>query len=368
MKLAVFMTYGMSLTQWKKNGIFDREKLFFQEMSKHLEEVHLFTYGGKEEEVFKSEFDDNVFIHTNDKQLASIWYQFWMVWKYRQFFKKVDIIRTNQMKGALSAVLANVFFNKKLVIRCGFEWLSFAEWENYKWWKRALIYWLERIAYKTAMAIIITSEEGRAYIGSKFPTVINKIRLVPNYVDIDRLSPIANIKQERGVVYIGRLSKEQKNLVNLIRSFEGLNLTLTLVGDGSERKQLEKLARELGVQVNFLGRRSSREITEILGRHRFFILPSFYEGNPKALLEAMSMGKVCIGTQVAGIREIITDGVNGFLSGVSSKDLRNTLIKISKKDEFTLDKISKKARNTIMKDFSLKTVVNKEFGLYEALR
>jgi len=366
MKLAVFMTYGMSLARWEEAGILDREILLYRELAKNFEEIHLFSYGGKEENEYKRYFPDKVMIHTSGRRIAPAWYQFWMLWKHRRILREVDFVRTNQMKGALTAVLAGKLWKAKLVVRCGFEWLNLAERKGYKWWKRMIINWLERIAYEAAAAIIITSEGEGEYIKKRFPFAAEKIRVVPNYVDTEKFRPSTQ-SPERAMIYIGRLSKE-KNLANFIKSLAGLDVELAIVGDGPERHQLEKIAQETGIVVKFSGRKPSRELPVILERHRFFVLPSFHEGNPKALLEAMSMERVCVGTRVVGIENVITDGVDGFLSGVTSEELREVLKKTLKMEEVDLNRIGERARETIINNYSLEVIINKELKIYEALR
>ncbi|PSB57221.1 glycosyltransferase family 4 protein [Chamaesiphon polymorphus] len=113
---------------------------------------------------------------------------------------------------------------------------------------------------------------------------------------------------------VGRLHT-QKGHEYLLRAFAKLNNSarLAIVGDGELRYESIGLADELKIErrVMFLGARS--DIYEFLSAIDVFVLPSLWEGQPIALLEALAIGKPCIASAVDGIPEIITNGVNGYL-------------------------------------------------------
>jgi glycosyltransferase involved in cell wall biosynthesis len=113
---------------------------------------------------------------------------------------------------------------------------------------------------------------------------------------------------------VGRLHK-QKGHEFLLHAFTKLNnrARLAIVGDGELRYKLIELAEELQIndRVIFLGART--DIYEFLSAIDVFVMPSLWEGQPIALLEALASGKPCIASAVDGIPELIADGVNGYL-------------------------------------------------------
>jgi glycosyltransferase involved in cell wall biosynthesis len=119
---------------------------------------------------------------------------------------------------------------------------------------------------------------------------------------------------------VGRLH-EQKGHKFLLQAFAKMNsrARLTIVGDGRLRDELTMLVEQLKIsdRVSFLGARA--DIHEFLSAIDIFIMPSLWEGQPIALLEALAIGKLCIASAVDGIPEIIVDGANGYL--VSPKDV-----------------------------------------------
>lgn len=126
-------------------------------------------------------------------------------------------------------------------------------------------------------------------------------------------------------VCVARLSA-QKGLPLLIAACErlreyGEHVSLTIVGDGEMREELEAEVerRELGDIVTLAGIQTSDEIRSHLERCRAFVLPSFAEGLPVVIMEALAAGRPVIATAVAGIPELV-DGACGWLIPAGSED------------------------------------------------
>jgi glycosyltransferase involved in cell wall biosynthesis len=97
-------------------------------------------------------------------------------------------------------------------------------------------------------------------------------------------------------------------------------IRVSLVGKGVHERGLRRTAAELKLNnVEFTG--FSNNIEEVWGRHHALVLASRYEGMPLALVEAMLCGRPCIVTDVGGNRELIRDGVNGFLAKAPTVEL-----------------------------------------------
>jgi colanic acid/amylovoran biosynthesis glycosyltransferase len=96
---------------------------------------------------------------------------------------------------------------------------------------------------------------------------------------------------------------------------EAPHVRLRLAGDGPERRDLEAMAADLGLRrhVIFEGMLNHDQVRELYRRADLFVLPSFEEGLPVVLMEAMSMQVACVATHVAGIPELIRHGLDGLL-------------------------------------------------------
>lgn len=121
------------------------------------------------------------------------------------------------------------------------------------------------------------------------------------------------------LVCVGRLC-EQKGQVVLLRAAQlllrrGIYLELVLAGDGEMRSDIEALICEygLGESVRITGSISGEQVLRELQAARALVLPSFAEGLPVVIMEAMALGRPVISTFVAGIPELVQAGENGWL-------------------------------------------------------
>ncbi|GAB4372007.1 MAG: glycosyltransferase [Elainellaceae cyanobacterium] len=165
----------------------------------------------------------------------------------------------------------------------------------------------------------------------------SKIHLVRCGVDQSFLNqPFVAISDEPRLVCVGRLceDKGQLLLVHAVQQLvsEGLQFKLILVGDGPLRSELETLiaAHDLNDCVEITGWASSTEVRQQLLQSRAMVLPSFAEGLPVVIMEALALGRPVISTTIAGIPELVQPGVCGWLVPPSSVEeltaaIRNAL-------------------------------------------
>ncbi|MGE5308177.1 MAG: glycosyltransferase family 4 protein [Deltaproteobacteria bacterium] len=161
-----------------------------------------------------------------------------------------------------------------------------------------------------------------------------KIRTIPNGIGFsgktaekDRL----RLRQEncieagiKAVLSVGRLSREKGHDV-LLRAFaalirEGRQLKLIVVGEGGQRAMLEELSERLGLkgQVVFTGFRN--DVRMFLDSCDIFVLPSFTEAMPMALVEALSAGIPVVATKVGAVPDILQEGKYGLLTSPGDPD------------------------------------------------
>jgi len=121
------------------------------------------------------------------------------------------------------------------------------------------------------------------------------------------------------LVCIARLS-EQKGLGLLIHAARRLSLAdvafeITIVGDGPMRPELESMIRhyQLGDQISILGWQDAARVREEILAARALVLPSFAEGLPVVIMEAMALNRPVISTYIAGIPELVNNESTGWL-------------------------------------------------------
>lgn len=114
------------------------------------------------------------------------------------------------------------------------------------------------------------------------------------------------------LVNIGMMHNHSKGHIVLLDAVselrkKGIALRLSLVGDGTLRKEFEEYARRLMIEdvVDFIGVISAEEVRALLREHDLFVLASFQEGLPRAMLEAMAVGLPVLATKVGGIPDVL---------------------------------------------------------------
>jgi glycosyltransferase involved in cell wall biosynthesis len=118
------------------------------------------------------------------------------------------------------------------------------------------------------------------------------------------------------IAFVGRLTEAKgvPLLVEAVRRLErkGVRIELTLIGDGPLRGEVERELAELGPRLRLLRWCPSEVVREELARTRCLVLPSLAEGLPVVLMEALAMHRPVIATQIAGIPELVEDGIGGW--------------------------------------------------------
>jgi glycosyltransferase involved in cell wall biosynthesis len=163
---------------------------------------------------------------------------------------------------------------------------------------------------------------------------------------------------------VGRLC-EQKGHKFLLQAFAKVSgcPRLMIIGDGELRDESILLANKLNIgdRVSFLGARS--DVHEFLSAIDIFVMPSLWEGQPIALLEALAIGKPCIASAVDGIPESIVDGVNGYL--VNPRDVEGLARVMNFATESNnLHKVSKSSFSTISQKLSAKNMAIEIGNIY----
>jgi colanic acid/amylovoran biosynthesis glycosyltransferase len=193
----------------------------------------------------------------------------------------------------------------------------------------------------------------------------DKFKIVRCGIDLAQFTYREPAEKITKLVYVGRLSAE-KGVPVLFDSLEvlkskGYEFTLTLLGDGEARQELVTSAMDHGIsqQVKFAGFVDQKTIADTLQSSDIFVLPSFAEGIPVSLMEAMAMGVPVIATYVGGITELVIDKVTGQMVYPSDPEgLANAIAYyIDNPDE--CKKISNNARDKVIAEFNIDDQVDK---------
>jgi colanic acid/amylovoran biosynthesis glycosyltransferase len=166
-------------------------------------------------------------------------------------------------------------------------------------------------------------------------------------------------RAELEILCVGRLvaAKGQRVLLEAFARLraEGLALRLRYVGDGPDRVNLEGFARSAGLEgaVIFEGALNHDRALALVEQADLFVLPSFAEGIPVALMEAMALGVPCISTFVAGIPELIRHEQDGLLVPAGSVDELATAIAALAKDQSLRERFARSALQQVQTRYNL---------------
>ncbi|MEO8243728.1 MAG: glycosyltransferase [bacterium] len=147
----------------------------------------------------------------------------------------------------------------------------------------------------------------------------DKLKIVHCGVALERYGTVPRGAFSGHVVFVGRLDAV-KGVPLLLEAFAAARAShpqarLTIAGDGPARSRLEARVRHLGLEgvVRFAGYLDEPAVARLLEEADMLVLPSFAEGLPVVLMEAFASSIPVIATQIAGVPELVQDGISGFI-------------------------------------------------------
>jgi glycosyltransferase involved in cell wall biosynthesis len=184
----------------------------------------------------------------------------------------------------------------------------------------------ERLLMRGTDRVVVSAESVREFYMQQVHATPAKVDVIYNAVDWSQLQTTISRESMRATVGVGpgaplagiiaRLTEQKAHryLFDAMASTPELApLHLIVVGDGDLRDEVRAHADRLGLsaRVHFLGAR--RDLGDLLGAIDVFVMPSLWEGLPLSLVLAMGAGLPVVATRVAGIPEVVQDGVTGLL-------------------------------------------------------
>jgi glycosyltransferase involved in cell wall biosynthesis len=202
----------------------------------------------------------------------------------------------------------------------------------------------------------------------------DEVVVIGNGVDEKFFVPAQNtIDDDKYIMYAGHIDRE-KGLFDLVDCGEYIcnqrsDISFILAGRGRDLDKLKKKVRKLGLQDKFifLGQVGKDQLVQLYQNATLFAFPSYHEGLPTVLLEAMSCGLPVIATDVRGNRDLISSGKNGILvPSRSPKEIADAILRLLD-DEKMRRKLGKNARETIEEQYTWDEISNRMVKCYESL-
>ncbi|WP_119462021.1 glycosyltransferase family 4 protein [Rhodospirillaceae bacterium SYSU D60014] len=365
--LVLFMTRGMSLAAWDASGSFDREVQLYRELRPQVGRLTLVTYGDRRDLDYRKRLD-GIKVVCNRLGLTNAWYERFLVHGWARTLRRPTIVKTNQMPGARLALDVARAAGARFVARCGYLHSFVVEQRNdpeSATAKRAREE--EQAAFAGADRAVVTTQQIRAMVIERYRLDPAKVDVIPNYVDTTQFAPRpVSGTGERRIIYVGRLGVE-KNLLTLVTALAGLpGLELAIAGAGDQKEEVIRAAAELNLPLTLLGSVPHKKLPEMINGGAIFVLPSHYEGHPKALIEAMACGRAVVGTNVPGIRDVIRHEENGLLCPTDAAGLRAAVTRLLN-DAPLRERLGHQARQDVLAHYALDRIVSRESELYEEL-
>jgi glycosyltransferase involved in cell wall biosynthesis len=238
---------------------------------------------------------------------------------------------------------------------------------------------LVKALYRFADRVIAVSNGIRSDLIEEFNVAANKIQVIYNPVDINRITELSSVPPEHPffksdvpvVVAVGRLVW-QKGFDTLLRAFnlviQEMDARLIVIGEGLEKESLEQMVQDFGITDKAFLIGFQRNPYQFLSGADVFVLSSNFEGLPMVILEAIACGTPVIATDCkSGPREILQDGKFGFLVPVGDERALSKAIVTLLKDRALREKFSRVARERTV-DFSVDKIIKQyERVIYESI-
>lgn len=307
-------------------GIGGAERLLLNVVNKQVEKniVHIVYFKNKDDLI--NDLDSRVIVRRIPFTLN-------VASKVKEYFKTIhpDIIHTHlghadfiglwaarNCKAKVFCTMHNIYFKKAIIDQLYFKIYTFL--------------FLKVVSNSKIISISKSVEE---HVVKKIKLPAERSLLLENAIPLKEIIKVEKSKEIINLLFVGRLEK-QKSLDTLLKAIQILSkqkidnsFHLNLVGEGTLRKKLEFLSKELEIDklVTFHG--VQKKVDYFYGFSDIFILPSIWEGFGIVILEAFSYKVPVIASNIEGPAELIKDNYNGFLfTPLDYKELANKILEL----------------------------------------
>jgi len=366
--LSFFFELNGSLKNWDSVGFLSREIALYNLLAKeYFEKIYFFTYGDQTDLKYKNLLEPNIIIIPLKQKPKSFLHAFLYeltlpIFRY-SILKTCDIIKTNQNSGSIAAAITKLLFPKKIFIaRSGYIGSELAKREGLSIIVKAYYFISEHLSYHLADKVLIPTKENTDILIRKYPFLTKKIVTHNNHIDTELFRKDPTAEKKYDIIYVGRMSRD-KNHRAILAIAKNTPLRILFIGDGPERESCITDSKQSGISLTHLSSIPNNMLPAYYNQSRICVFPSLHEGNPKSLLEAMACEVPVIGFYVPGVKTIIQNEKNGILC--NKKDLKEkTLSLLSNKSQ--IENLGKKARETVLKGFSLEKILQREVRIYNS--
>ena len=280
----------------------------------------------------------NIYLHISPWPL--VFHPVWFLWKCNKIYReqKFNLITVHEFPPFYNGIGARLLWHK-IKVPYVLEIMHIPGYPKAGNFREKIYKWLMQVfiaidsGKAVAVRVINKKETPEFLVQAGVPK--HKLKYIPAfYIDLDVFKPLDTPK-EYDLVFAARL-EQNKGIYQLLQPISKAktqmpNLKLLVVGQGSERKNLESKIKTLGLRKNvvFSGwLEGPQDVAKAYNSAKCFINPSYNEGGPRVVLEAMACGLPVITTQVGLMHDIIQNGQNGLFTGWEPAEMADRILNL----------------------------------------
>ena len=350
MKLGVLLEQGGSMASMRRSGQEARLLYYFDRYREAFDHVVFFSYGDEgAREAGRSR------LVARNPALPPSLYSFALPFVHGGELASCNVLRVLQTSAAIPAAITKKRFGVPFVVTYGYDAVKLEG--------RFLSRPNAWIAARLADVTVCTTAALREQVRERNPP--GAVELLPNGVDLRLFLPRDVRTSPDGawkILSVGRLSPE-KNYPLLIDAAARLdNVEVHLVGAGPEASSLAEHAGRTGVALELHGTVAQSDLPALYDASDLFVLTSRSEGHPKALLEAMASRRPCVGTNVPGIRDVLSHRTTGLIVDESPDALSDALSELLR-DRTLASRLADAARAEAETSYALDRLLDRELEI-----
>jgi len=342
MKKLLMINSDRSLAEGKKGALYNT----LEEFHKYWERIDIITpkpnfkFSISNFQLFR-----NVFIHPSPH---SLWLQPWfIVGKGTELHKKYgfDLVTVQEYAPFYNGLGARMLFNEievpyvsEIHHITGFPQAADFKERIYRFLsKKFLKYFTQK-----AVAVRITNQNQLRSFLIQAGVKNEKLVYIPAmYIDLEVFKPI-NLSKEYDLIFVGRLAPN-KGIDLFLETVRKMDVDGVIVGEGPLKEKIKLKIKKCKLKIRMHGwAKDQKEVAELINRSKILVMPSYNEGGPRVVLEAMACGLPVLATRVGIASEIIGEKGAGVLIDWNAEDIARKASRILN-DEAEYSKLSKSA-------------------------
>jgi glycosyltransferase involved in cell wall biosynthesis len=323
--LAVFLSNGRGLGDWQKLGSLSREVALYRRLAEADWGVSFYSYD-RTREVPPLDFPSRTkpqWPWLLPRRLNALYGAALPILRYPRASERPAIILTNQAHSGWPAIPAAKLWGAKLVARCGYVYGEREQAAGHTGLRVKRRSMEEKTVFRLADRCWVPTEDLAQWLIAHYGIDAAKVAVVPNYVDTEMFRPLDR-HSSVDVISVGRLAEKKRHQL-LLEALEGTGLRVRIIGSGSWRDRLLRIADERSVALDLIPSVENDRLPELLNQARLNVNLSRWEGHPKALIEAMACGRACVGADSPGIRNLLVHGRTGWIVRPDAGKIRTAI-------------------------------------------